>query len=159
MRMAISATGREKTSAADAVIGTTANAATRARGGGITTRITSSQRSDMTAADHLSSGLHSLPRPVNRHPARLRFSDAAAIFKLLVIRKIIQQNSAVDGRTSLVCRPGRRTSLTPQVGGRRPRPQHLCVGLKQTKAAQFTNCLERYRSSLGSGTSQFQNSS
>src|SRR6202030_1607989 len=52
----------------------------RAGRGVITTRITSSQRSDMTAADHLWSGHHSLPRPVNRHPARLRSSDAAAIF-------------------------------------------------------------------------------
>jgi hypothetical protein len=41
----------------------------------------------MTAADHFWSGHHSLPRPVNRHPARRRFSDAAAIFKFLVIRK------------------------------------------------------------------------
>jgi hypothetical protein len=41
----------------------------------------------MTAADHLWSGHHSLPRPINRHPARRRFSDAATIFKFLVIRK------------------------------------------------------------------------
>jgi hypothetical protein len=72
-------------------IGSAANVATRAAGGGTTTRITSSQRSDMTAADHLSSGRHSLPRPVSRHPARIRSSDATAIFKFLVIRKIRQQ--------------------------------------------------------------------
>jgi hypothetical protein len=88
MRMAISAgTQGKKSSAADAVMGSTANVATCAGGGGITTRITSSQRSDMTAADHFWSGHHSLPRPVNRHPARRRFSDAATIFKFLVIRK------------------------------------------------------------------------
>src|SRR5438105_9852232 len=55
-----------------------------------TNRITSSRRSDMTAADHLWSGHHSLPRPVNRHPARLRSSAAAAFFKLLYVHKIRQ---------------------------------------------------------------------
>src|SRR5260370_37430041 len=37
--------------------------------------------------------------------------------------------------------------------------QHLCVGIKQTKPAQLTDCPGRYLSSLGSGTSQSQNSS
>jgi hypothetical protein len=45
----------------------------------------------MTAADHLSSGRHSLPRLVGRHPARIRSNGSAAIFKLLVTREIRQQ--------------------------------------------------------------------
>lgn len=36
---------------------------------------------------------------------------------------------------------------------------HLCVGIKQTKAAQLTCCPGRYLSSMRSGTSQSQNSS
>jgi hypothetical protein len=55
----------------------------------------------MTAADHIWSGHHSLPRTVSRHPAHLRPSDAAAIFELLAIRKIWQQNSVLGRRTTL----------------------------------------------------------
>jgi hypothetical protein len=96
----------------------------------------------MTAADHFWSGHHSLPRPVNRHPARRRFSDAAAIFDP---PKSVSRNSDVGGRTSLEWRPGGRTWFSRQIGGAPLWPQHLCVGIKQTKAAQFTNCPERYR--------------
>src|SRR3984893_3851139 len=63
--------------------------------------------------------------------------------------KSVSRNSHVGGRTSLEWRPGGRTSFTRHIGGHRAWPQHLCVGIKQTKAAQLTDCPGRYLSSLG----------
>jgi hypothetical protein len=79
------------------------------------TQITSSQRSDMTAADHCWSGRHSLPRPDNRRPAPLRSRHEAARFKLLPnsIKKrkpFIGDLRLLDGRAK-ACRSNWRTLI------------------------------------------------
>src|ERR1700730_1166664 len=63
--------------------------------------------------------------------------------------KSVSRNSHVGGRTSLEWRPGGRTSFTRHIGGHRAWAQHLCVGVKQKKAAQITDCTRRHLSSLG----------
>jgi hypothetical protein len=154
MRMATSTGHREKIFRADRVDRYCRERDGPRGRGGVTIRITSSQRSDITAADHLRSGHHSLPRPVSRHPARLRSGDAAATFKLPAAHKIFEQKQ-VSRRAGQVMNgvPERLHRSTSGWWARRPRPRHLCVSLEQTKAAQLGVCAARYQSYFDSGTS------